>query len=837
MLAAAKYIGAGVACSGLIGAGAGIGVVFGSLISATARNPQMKGQFMQYAVLGFALCEATGLFALMVCFVRRLVLFVTVAQPSFNYRWIMTLSELDRQGKLTVEHSISEKLRGGVSGHTNPLSKMFLPWIKLYYLKSNSQCPLTMGNNMITIGYLHCISYQETVTNNLINDTHFLGKESKGMSWHPKASELTKMHTTGRPKEENFHWSQSRDSTCILIFNADLLRCSAPARRDKSNNRYVWVNAQRKGSSTVNTLIRPRYYSTGCTKTVIDKVNDLSNWCVAHPDLTVDRDIYKLICKPELLYYAYNNIKSKPGNMTPGVVPTTLDGMSLEEFAKLSELLKNESFEFKPGRRIQIPKAKGGTRPLTIAPPRDKIVQEAMRILLNAIYEPTFLDSSHGFRSQRSCHSAWKHIYQTFKAPSWIIEGDISKCFDSIDHHKLVALIETKVKDKQFIKLIWKSLRAGYFEFKILNSNLIGTPQGSIISPILANIFLHQLDVFVEDLRGQFNIGRKPRVNPDYTKIRYEKKKAAVSGDVPKAKELHNKLMATEYTLYEDPDYKRLYYVRYADDWMIGVRGSKNDAMVLKEKISQYLDDIGLTLSENKTKISNMETDHIKFLGVMMTRSTHVKHFQTPNSRDILQRASLKVRVTAPMDDLRAKLSQNKFMLKGRSHPKFVWMQYTHKQILRLYNSVLRGYLNYFSFVHNYSRLGWYLYYILHSSCAKLLAAKYSMRSQRKVIRKFGKDLTYKEYKLITPNKSSSSVRGKGISPEPVKMAAETSFYKPETFPVNPWNFKTSDKDPNVNLYPLSIATLEKLSCTACGSNHRVEMHHIRMMKDLNPKL
>jgi len=139
---------------------------------------------------------------------------------------------------------------------------------------------------------------------------------------------------------------------------------------------------------------------------------------------------------------------------------------------------------------------------------------------------------------------------------------------------------------------------------------------------------------------------------------------------------------------------------------MIGLRGSKNDAMVIKEKISQFLDGIGLTLSENKTKVSNMETDHIKFLGVMMTRSAHVKHFQTPNSRDILQRASLKVRVTAPMDDLRAKLSQNKFMSKGRSHPKFVWMQYTHKQILHLYNSVLRGYLNYFSFVHNYSRLG-----------------------------------------------------------------------------------------------------------------------------------
>ena len=139
---------------------------------------------------------------------------------------------------------------------------------------------------------------------------------------------------------------------------------------------------------------------------------------------------------------------------------------------------------------------------------------------------------------------------------------------------------------------------------------------------------------------------------------------------------------------------------------MVGIRGSKNDALRIKEQISQFLDGIGLTLSENKTKISNMETDLIKFLGVVMTRSTHVKYFNTPNAKDILQRTSLKVRITAPLNDIRAKLTQNKFMQKGRSHPKFIWMQYTHKQILILYNSVLRGYLNYFSFVHNYSRLG-----------------------------------------------------------------------------------------------------------------------------------
>ena len=181
-----------------------------------------------------------------------------------------------------------------------------------------------------------------------------------------------------------------------------------------------------------------------------------------------------------------------------------------------------------------------------------------------------------------------------------------------------------------------------------------------------------------------------------------------------------------------------------------------------------------------------------------MTRSSHIKFFRTPNSRDILQRTSLKIRITAPMDELKAKLALHKFMARGRSNPKFIWMHYTHKQILHLYNSVLRGYLNYFSFAHNYSRVGWYLYYILHSSCAKLLAAKFTLRSQSQVIKKFGKDLAYKEYKT-KKSKSNDKLRSKP------RLLAITSFYKPESFKADPWNFKTSEKK-ILNLFPLSWA-------------------------------
>jgi retron-type reverse transcriptase len=140
--------------------------------------------------------------------------------------------------------------------------------------------------------------------------------------------------------------------------------------------------------------------------------------------------------------------------MTPGVIPETLDGVSYELLENISALLKNESFKFQPGRRIMIPKPNGGERPLTIGSPRDKIVQEAMRMILEAIYEPLFKDCSHGFRPNRSCHTALKDVRRQFPSVNLVIEGDISKCFDSINHHRLMKLIESKILDRRFTNLI-----------------------------------------------------------------------------------------------------------------------------------------------------------------------------------------------------------------------------------------------------------------------------------------------------------------------------------------------------------------------------------------------
>jgi len=225
--------------------------------------------------------------------------------------------------------------------------------------------------------------------------------------------------------------------------------------------------------------------------------------------------------------------------------------------------LKEGTFQFKAGRRINIPKANGGTRPLTVAPPRDKLVQEVIRMILEAIYESGFSQHSHGFRPNRSCHSALKDLKSRFQAATWFIEGDISKCFDSFDHNKLMNLLSVRIKDARFLDLIRKALNAGYMENTVYSHSVVGTPQGSIISPILSNIFMDQFDKHVEIMTSEFNRGKKKSNNPVYISLQYKKRVAKTTEEKQK---LHKLMLQTPSILPSDPNFRRLMYIRYADD-------------------------------------------------------------------------------------------------------------------------------------------------------------------------------------------------------------------------------------------------------------------------------
>jgi group II intron reverse transcriptase/maturase len=277
-------------------------------------------------------------------------------------------------------------------------------------------------------------------------------------------------------------------------------------------------------------------------------------------------EIYSLMFNMNMYEIAYNRLKSSPGNMTPGIDQVTLDGVSSKVFQGIINSMRNETFQFKPGRRVNILKANGKTRPLTVASPRDKIVQEVMRMILEAIFEPTFSHNSHGFRPGRSCHTALRQVKTQFGGASFFIEGDISKCFDSFDHTLMIRLIESRVNDVRFIRLLRKALKAGYFEFNRTKLSIIGTPQGSIISPILSNIYLNELDELIENLKKEFDKGRVAKVSPEYKRLDYLRQKALKNMNNLEASRILKEMQKIKARSPRDPNFRRLYYVRYAND-------------------------------------------------------------------------------------------------------------------------------------------------------------------------------------------------------------------------------------------------------------------------------
>jgi len=619
----------------------------------------------------------------------------------------------------------------------------------------------------------------------------FTISEINGKSVQPKDGNVLLIGTFGWPKGSNTHGHG------VVVIPEYL----------KINDIYANFNRFGRERMTDKVFVNLRRYSTGSATNVPEKFTSLIERCEKIPQDTMDRKVYNLLFDPDMYLLAYHKLKSKPGNMTPGVSPETLDGLSSEWIDQIIQSMKDESFQFKPSRRVNIPKANGGTRPLSVAPPRDKVVQEIMRIILDAVFTPTFSKNSHGFITNRSCHTALKQIYMQFKGVTWVIEGEIYKCFDSIDHHKLMKLIEAKILDRKFTKLIWKALRIGYFEFHEYQHSLIGTPQGSIISPILCNIFITQLDQFVESLMLNFNKGENPKLNNEYMARANALARAKRKGDFKKIEEQIKLMRNMDSVDYYDPYFRRLYYVRYVDDWIVGIRGSHEECEDVLKQINDKLNEIGLKLNMDKTHITNMNKNKVLFLGTYIFRSHH-RRFTRINIGS-KRRLGFGIRIEVPLDRVTKKLTLAGFIKYGIPWPKFLWMYQNKDQILHLYNSVLRGILNYYSFSHNISQLNSLISYIIKSSCAKLLVAKFSISTQAGVFKRFGNQL---------------------------EKEGKVKFYK-ANIQVNPQNFKIKLKQPDLiqGLFAASksLANLYELACAKCGSTYRVEMHHVKMMKDL----
>ena len=347
----------------------------------------------------------------------------------------------------------------------------------------------------------------------------------------------------------------------------------------------------------------------------------LNSLCQHSSDLTYKFErLYRILFNEEMYYVAYQRIYAKPGNMTKGVDEKTIDGFSISKIKQLIDTLKEETYQPYPSKRTYIPKKNGKKRPLGIPSFIDKLLQEVIRMMLEAIYEGSFEKSSHGFRPKKSCHTALVSIQKSFNNTKWFIEGDIKGFFDNIDHEVLINILRERIADDRFIRLIRKFLNAGYVEDWVFHKSYSGTPQGGVISPILANIYLDKFDKYMKEYTEKFNYGKRRKESPIAKQLGHRKAKLVSKlknvKDEVERKQLNGQIreIVKERLKYPasdemDSGIKRLRYVRYADDFLIGVIGSKEDSIQIKEDIKNYMKDaLKLELSEENQPNSSDTT-------------------------------------------------------------------------------------------------------------------------------------------------------------------------------------------------------------------------------------
>ena len=546
--------------------------------------------------------------------------------------------------------------------------------------------------------------------------------------------------------------------------------------------------------------------------------------------------LYRYLLRPDIYFVAYKNLYANSGAATKGVNEDTADGFSEAKIDSIIKALADETYQPMPVRRTYIQKKNNRKklRPLGIPTFTDKLVQEVLRMILEAVYEPIFLDVSHGFRPKRSCHTALKQLRREFNGTRWFVEGDIKGCFDNINHAVLVGLLSNKIKDARITKLIYKFLKAGYLENWQYHKTYSGTPQGGIISPLLANIYLHELDKFVMKLKSEFDTPGVGQITPEYRELHNEIKRLShrltkVTGEeremvLAEYKPKRQKLMTIPCTAQTD---KKLKYVRYADDFLIAVKGNREDCQWIKSKLAEFIGDtLKMELSEDKTLITH-SSKCARFLGydVRVRRSGKIKRGGPGHVK--MRTLNGGVELLVPLND---KIRQFVFT-KGVAiqkkdgsmfpvHRKYL-VGLTDLEIVSVYNAELRGICNYYGMASNFCKLH-YFAYLMEYSCLKTLASKHKT-SLSKIIDKFN-DGTGKwgvPYETKLGNKrryfaNYADCKGKGSATDYISNAAVVYGYAVNTLENR----------------------LKAKVCELCGTTEsdHYEVHHINKLKNLKGK-
>jgi group II intron reverse transcriptase/maturase len=527
--------------------------------------------------------------------------------------------------------------------------------------------------------------------------------------------------------------------------------------------------------------------------------------------------LYRQMFNKELYLLAYGNIYSNSGAMTPGASTETADGMSEEKTEQIIEAMRHERYRFAPVRRTYIPKKNGKLRPLGLPSWSDKLVGEVVRLLLEAYYEPGFSDLSHGFRKRRGCHTALQKIRDTWTGTVWFIEGDISDCFGSLSHEILLGILAEKIHDQRFLRLIRNMLKAGYLEDWEYRETLSGCPQGGVVSPILSNIYLHKLDEFVEqELIPQYTRGSSRKVNPEYKRMHRRMTSARAGGDRAAVRDLRKRLREIPYGDPMDPGYRRLKYIRYADDHILGFIGPKAEAEQIKATLARFLRErLGLELNQQKTLITRARSQPARFLGYHV-RVQHCNAKITRGQRSVNGNIALRV----PPDVIRAQCAR--YRKHGKPWCRSRLQNLDDYDIVRTYGAEYRGVVNYYLLAQDVSRLH-DLQWNAETSMLKTLALKHrstvtkmAARHKAKIETSDGLRTCFEARKHREGRKDLVARFG-GITLRQNRRAV------------------IRDPVPGPPLYPRKelIRRLRKRECELCETGATVAVHQVAGLKEL----
>jgi len=531
-------------------------------------------------------------------------------------------------------------------------------------------------------------------------------------------------------------------------------------------------------------------------------------------------ELYRQLFNPQLYLLAYGRIYANQGAMTPGVTQETVDGMSAERIGRIIDALRQERYRFSPVRRVWIPEKNGKLRPLGMPTWSDKLVGEVMRLLLEAYYEPQFSDRSHGFRPGRGCHTALREIANTWTGTAWFVEGDLADCFGSLDHEIMVGTLAEKIRDNRFLRLVRNMLAAGYLEDWVYGATLSGVPQGGVASPILSNIYLHRLDVFVQTvLVPEFTRGRARAHNLAYFRLSSQLQRARQRGDRAQARLLRRQMRSMPSGDPDDPCYRRLRYCRYADDVLLGFAGPKAEAEEIKARLAQFLrEELKLELAQAKTLITHARTGAARFLGYEITVQHNDRHLNGAQ-----RQANGAIRLRVPRQVIKAKSAP--YLQRGqpaRHDPLVSADDYT---IVATFGARYRGIVQYYLLAGDVYRLS-HLRWVMETSMLKTLAGKHhstvgkmAARYKAKIDTPYGKRACF-EAVVQRAGHRPLVARFGGIPLKRQRTAVLTDRYN------HPGAY--------THAYKELIVRLRRNRCEICGQTDRTQVHHVRKLADLS---